>query len=92
MNNLASCEAPKQVSQTDQAFAHLEAAVSEATDLFGKLQARLEPVCRTTAKPLSNEPKPKSQWVPLAEHIESLACKVDSLIQRMQDTHEGLEL
>ncbi len=90
MSTLA-IEAPRSVSQMEQAFAHLEAAVSEATDQFAKLQDRLIPVCRQTAKLTGELPKSPPR-VPLAEHIESLACKVDSLIQRMQDTHEGLEL
>ena len=90
MSTLA-VEAPRSVSQTEQSFGHLEAAVAEATEQFAKLQDRLMPVCRTTAKPTGELPK-SPQRVPLAEHIESLACKVDSLIQRMQDTHEGLEL
>lgn len=79
---------PQQVTGAVQ---HLEKAVTEAADQAAKLQERLAPVIRTVAKPIGESLK-REQMVPLAEIIENLACKVDAIIQRLQDTNEGLEL
>lgn len=84
-------DAPQRMSQMTSAIRHLEKAVAEATDQYAKLQERLHPICRTTAKPCGESLK-REPMVPTAETIESAACQVDTLIQRMQDTHEGLEL
>ena len=84
-------EAPKKISAVESAKQRLEKSIARASECFGILRTRLEPVM---CPRLSGDDRGKEETpsVPLVADLDAMTRAVDELCGCIQSAHEDLEL